>query len=122
MLAEDKKVDRELIIIAGWLHDMGKIMELENHAQHSLEVLEKNGFEVSKKLRDCIINHGSNGNPECEEAKLIQFADKISILHPELVKILVKYSFKKTNSEKEKDLDFIRKLLNQCIDVLRLSF
>ncbi len=118
ILAGDQKIDLELIIIASWLHDLGKIVEMHNHAQHSIAIIKNEGFEISKELEDCILNHGNKGNPICQEAKLIQIADKACIIHPEILEMLVNFSLKKSKEEKTKDLEFIKKLMSDAVELL----
>lgn len=118
ILAEDKNIDKNILEIAGWLHDLGYIINKEDHAKHSLEILEKE-YEINEKLKDCILNHGSDGKPETSEGEIIKVADKLSCLNPDLVKILVKYSLKKDKQQKEKDLEFIRKMCNKGIDLMK---
>jgi len=119
LLAQSRKIDNEVLEIAGWLHDIGKSIENENHAQHSIEILEKQGYEISEILRDCILNHGTHDIPNTEEGKIIHIADKLSTINKDIVKILAKYSLKKDKESKDKDLEFIRKLANQGIDLLK---
>jgi putative nucleotidyltransferase with HDIG domain len=121
ILSNDKKVDRELIEMACWLHDIGKTVAIDNHAEHSLKILEQEGFEVSEKLKDCIINHGSDGNPQCLEAKLIQIADKNFVINPKITEVIANFTLKKSNDEKDKDLEFIRKLANKAVDLLKMA-
>lgn len=89
----------------------------EEHAQHSIEILEKE-YEMSETLKDCILNHGTNEKPKTEEGKIMQVADKVCMLNPELVSLLLKYSLKKNKEEKEKDLEFIRKMCNKAVNLL----
>lgn len=117
LLSKGKKVDKNLILTAGWLHDIGQIEGFDDHAVKGLKLAEKQ-FEISPSLKDCILNHGSGGNPECEEAKLIFLADKISMLHPEFLEFFMKYSAKKTGNPKKKDLDFVKSMLSKVGDLL----
>jgi putative nucleotidyltransferase with HDIG domain len=121
ILANGKKVDIELIETACWLHDIGKTVEMDNHAIHSLEILEKEEFEINEKLKDCILNHGNGGNPQCLEAQLIQIADKACMINPKIIEILTNFTMNKPNEEKTKDLEFVRKLLNNAVDLLKKS-
>jgi HD superfamily phosphodiesterase len=88
ILAEKKNVNKETLEIASWVHDIGKTIDKVDHEKHSIEILEKQ-FELSETLRDCILNHRTYGKPITEEGKLFRIADKISILHPEIVRNLV---------------------------------
>lgn len=118
ILSKDKKIDVELTETACWLHDIGKTIEIENHAVHSIEILEKEGFEITDKLKDCILNHATGGNPQCLEARLIQIADKAFVINPEILEIINNFSLKKSPEEKNKKLEFIKKLANRAVDLL----
>ena len=115
ILARNKTVNNDLLRIAGWLHDIGYVISEENHAEHSLEILEKEGFELNLILRDCILNHGSSGKPETEEGRIIKGADKVSILNPEVVDLFVKNSRKLSKEE----LAFLNKMTSKALDFLR---
>jgi HD superfamily phosphohydrolase YqeK len=59
---------------------VGQVISKEGHAKISLELAEKKFGKLSGGLIDCIANHGSSKNPKTEEGKIIQLADKLSIL------------------------------------------
>lgn len=118
LIAKNRKVEKKILMIAGWVHDIGYLVSKENHAQHSLEMLEKE-FEINNTLKDCILNHGSTGKPETEEGRIIQVADKACMINLDIVKMLVEYSLKKNEFDKDKDFGFIKKMLKQGIDFLR---
>ncbi len=117
LLGENRNIDLDLLEIAAWLHDIG--YSQEGHAQLALKILEKERFEISENLKDCIINHGTKGNPLCEEAKILKIADKLSMVNPEMLKIIIKYSLKKNKDEKEKDLEFIKVMVDLGIKGLK---
>ena len=114
ILAEKKDVDKEMLRIAGWVHDIGKVGGFEGHAKVSVEMLEKD-YELDDKLKDAILNHGSKDKPETEEGKVIQVADKVCFLNPEVVSLLVKYNDKKI---KQGDIDFLKKMVNGAVEFL----
>lgn len=95
-------------MIAAWLHDIGYIINKETHAKHSLEIAKKQ-FTLNKKIEDCILNHGTNGNPKTEEGKIIKIADKASFINPKILEIFLK---------NKKDLPFLRKMINNGVDLL----
>lgn len=117
LLAEGRNVITEDLTIAAWLHDIGQTISRENHAEHSLEIA-KNHFEINKRIEDCILNHGNGKSPETEEGKILQVADKLSVLDRGIAKIIVTYSLKKEKESKAKDLGFISKLANKAIELL----
>jgi len=116
ILSKGKKIDKKLLETAAWVHDIGYSVSDENHAEKSIEILEKKGFELSEKLKDCVLNHGGGGKPKSKEAKILQIADKASTLDSEILKILVKYQ--KDGKFKEDDLKFIRKMSEKANDML----
>jgi len=117
ILAGSKKVDKGLLKIAGWLHDIGQTISMDDHAAHSLKMAEKE-FEIDDKLKDCILNHGNHGEPVCEEAKLINIADKVSMLNPEFIKLFLKDTANKPADKKKKDMDFIKSMLSKAGELL----
>jgi len=118
ILAKNKRVNKKKLEIACWLHDIGRSISEENHPEHSLKILESENYEVDEIVRDCILNHGRSGNPLTQEGKIIQIADKLSVISPEIIKILEKYSFKKSELERKKDLEMIKKMANSGIESL----
>lgn len=80
MLGKLQSLDINLLRIAGFVHDLGYSIEEENHAQHSLELLEQSGYDLTETLKDCILNHGAGFKPLTEEGKVFQIADKLSIV------------------------------------------
>lgn len=113
IIARDRKVDREILQIAGWLHDIGQAIEVDNHAEHSLKLLKN--YEVSEKLKDCILNHGNNGKPKTEEGKIIQIADKVSVLDKEMTKFMFRNNPGKI---KEDYFSFFKMLAEKAIEML----
>ena len=97
-LAEGKKVDKNILIISGWLHDTGRSIGKEGHAENSFKLAEQKFGKLPEKIKDCILNHGRSGKPKSKEAKIIQIADKLSIVEdPRIFKLL--FSKKKYRKE-----------------------
>lgn len=84
-LTEDKTIRNKLIPLA-WIHDLGKTIEDKDHAQHSIEILEKE-FELDEVDRDCILNHGSGGEPKTKEGKIFRYADGLSLFYPKIISL-----------------------------------
>lgn len=116
ILSKGKRVNKKILETAAWIHDIGYSLSEENHAEKSIEILKKKGFEVNEKIEDCVLNHGGGGKPESKEAKLLQIADKASTLDSGILKILIKY--RKKGKFKEGDLKFIRKMSEKANDML----
>ncbi len=112
-----EEVDKELLKIVGWVQDIGRVISEEGHEKHSVEILEKE-YELNETMRDCILNHGSKGEPKTKEGELIQTADKLFVINPELISLLKKHSFGKEKEKRNKDFEFIRRLCNKSVDLL----
>ncbi len=86
-LAEMLGADKEIISIAGWMHDIGAVMEgRENHHIYGAKIAEQKLRELNypedriKKVKKCILNHrGSIDNDrETLEEKIVAEADAMS--------------------------------------------
>ena len=115
ILSQNKKVNKETLNVAGWIHDIGRSINAENHAEHSLEILEKK-FSISPTLKDCILNHGSSEKPKTEEGKIFQLADKSCILNPEFINLLIKYN---RGVLKKEDSTWLEKMTSNSIKLLK---
>ena len=114
ILASKYNASVSTVEISGWLHDIGSTVERFDHAKHSLALLEKDGFEISPLIKDCILNHGTVGKPESKEAKILQMADKLSILSIPVLKLLFQ--------QKEilpSDIEFINKMTDGALTYLK---
>lgn len=76
-----------VFILAGWLHDMGKIIDKENHHLESIKYVNKfmklypEFKEFQSLVEDCILNHRSTGTPKSDYARIFQLADKVALLN-----------------------------------------
>lgn len=86
-LAEELGADKEMVMIAAWLHDIGSIKcGRENHHETGAEIaeekLEELGYpeEKRKLVKECIKNHRSSIDNERNtiEEKIVAEADAIS--------------------------------------------
>ena len=86
-LADELGADKELVSIAGWLHDLGSIIEgRDNHHISGAKIAEKKLRELNyptdkiEKVKKCILNHrGSQGSQrDSLEEKIIAEADVLS--------------------------------------------
>ena len=84
ILTKDKQINIDKLFTLAWVHDIGKIKSEENHAELSLEILKKD-FYLDEVDKDCILNHGSSGNPQTEEGKLFRYADGLSLFTKEII-------------------------------------
>lgn len=90
ILAKKMKANSSVVETAAWVHDIGRVIGSDNHAEHSLKLLEKEGYQIEPMIEDCILNHGSSGQPKSKEAIILQAADKLSILSIPILKLLLK--------------------------------
>ena len=89
-------INKDIFIVAGWIHDMGKLDNKKLHHEYSLSYL--NEFlllyptfkELESVLIDCIQNHRTDGKPLTIEGKLFQIADKIALQNTKWVSFLEK--------------------------------
>lgn len=83
-MIKNTNLDKEIFIIAGWIHDLGRKEDIENHPTISLKYLEKfilENKEIEQKkelIMDCILNHRNSGNPKTIYGKIFKTADKVS--------------------------------------------
>tara|TARA_Y100000310_G_C20671101_1_gene810339 strand:+ start:673 stop:1203 length:531 start_codon:yes stop_codon:yes gene_type:complete len=83
-LCENKNLNKTKLSALAWVHDIGKTISEENHAELSLEILKKDFFLDEVDI-DCILNHGSSGNPKTEEGKIFRYADGLSLFTKEAI-------------------------------------
>lgn len=114
-LAKGKKVDLESLKIACWLHDIGRTVDVEGHAEISINLAEEKFGNLNQIMLDCILNHGSSKNPETREGKIMQLADKLSIMNDfKLFKII----FAK-EKYKDKSISMVNMVSKDLIEVLK---
>ena len=84
-MIKNTDLEPEIFIIAGWIHDLGKLTDKENHHIESLKFLEEFLKENSgcrkweKELIDCVKNHRTRGNPETTYGLVFKTADKVAL-------------------------------------------
>lgn len=86
-LADEFGADKEIVSIAGWLHDIGSIIDgRENHHISGAKIAEEKLRELNypenkiERVKNCILNHrGSQNNKgESLEEKIVTEADVLS--------------------------------------------
>lgn len=74
-----------VFILAGWLHDLGKLIDKEQHHVESMKFMKKflNNHtqykELEEVISDCILNHRTKGNPVTIYGQIFQVADKVAL-------------------------------------------
>lgn len=115
LLAMSVNKQNDLFVVAGWLHDIGNIIDNKNHAKHSLTVLKERGIDVDEVLKDCILNHGDKNEAKTLEGKIFQIADKLSIFDIDTIELFIKHG----GLPMEKDyISFLRMLSESSLVLL----
>lgn len=84
-MVRNTNLNKDIFIIAGWIHDLGKKINKENHHQESIPLLHKfleqnpKYNDIKNELEDCILNHRSHGNPKTIYGLIFKAADKVAL-------------------------------------------
>lgn len=84
-MTNNSNLKKEVFIIAGWIHDIGRKIDKDNHHVISLDFLEKflkqhpEYEELKDLIKDCILNHRTNGVPTTKYGQIFQLADKVAL-------------------------------------------
>jgi HD superfamily phosphodiesterase len=118
IISEGKKLDKNLLEICAWVHDIGYFKgNVPNsdprHSQNSIDLLIREGYNVTDKIKDCILNHGSQGKPKTKEGKILQIAVKFNIIDKDFLEYLI------NKNAGGKEVEFLKKRMNSAIKMLR---
>lgn len=118
MIGKDKKVDKNLLEICAWIHDIGYSLDNSpnndpSHAENSLKLLTNEGYKVTEKIKDCILNHKSNGRPKTNEGKILQIAVKFNIIDKDFLKYLIE------EKAGGKEIKFLKKRTDSALKMLK---
>ncbi len=120
-LADKLGADKEIVIIAAWLHDIGSIVcGRENHhltgAKIAEEKLSELGYPPEKieRVKDCIISHRGSQQilPKTLEAKILIEADTLSAFNDIAGLFQCAFYYEKLSRKEAKD-SVKRKLENK---------
>ncbi len=122
ILANKYNADKEICIIAAWLHDIASITDYKLYEEHHIhgtkiasEILEKFKYDDDKieLVKACILNHrGSIDNKRLsKEEQIIADADAIS--HFDSVPSLLYLAYKERNMNIEDGKNFVRSKLER---------
>jgi HD superfamily phosphodiesterase len=118
IISKGKKLDKEILEICAWIHDIGySVNNLPNndpdHSANSINLLDKEGYEVTDKIKDCVLNHGSKGNPKTQEGKILQIAVKFNIIDKDFLEYII------DNKAKGKEVKFLKKRTDSAVKMLK---
>lgn len=122
ILAIKYNADKEICIIAAWLHDIASITDYKLYDEHHIhgakiasEILKKFKYDDNKieLVKECILNHrGSINNKRLsKEEQIIADADAIS--HFDSVPSLLYLAYKEKNMNIEDGRNFVKSKLER---------
>ena len=118
IIGKGRNLDKKTLEICAWLHDIGySIGNLPNrdpyHAENSIKILIESGFKITDKIKDCILSHGSNGNPKTKEGKILQIAVKFNIIDKDCLDYII------NGKSTENKIEFLEHRANSAIKMLK---
>lgn len=122
ILANKYNADKEICIIAAWLHDIASITDYKLYEEHHIhgtkiasEILRKFGYDDNKieLVKACILNHrGSVDNKRLsKEEQIIADADAIS--HFDSIPSLLYLAYRERNMNIEEGKNFVKSKLER---------
>lgn len=127
MLAEYLGADKELVIIAAWLHDVASITDYNLYKEHHIhgakmakEILEKLGYDKEKIIRvqSCVLNHRGSVSVERLTAEELCVADADAISHFDSVPSLFYLAYVERKMSIEDGIAFVRGKLERSYNKL----
>ena len=127
ILANKYNADKEVCIIAAWLHDIASITDCDLYEEHHIhgakiadEILRKFKYDENKieLVKNCILNHrGSIDNRRLsKEEKIIADADAIS--HFDSIPSLLYLAYKEKKMSIEDGTRFVKSKLERSLNKL----
>ena len=90
-------LNKQIFIVAGWIHDLGKLIDKPNHHIESLKFLNEflelyPKYEgINEEIKDCILNHRTNGEPKTIYGEIFKLADKVSLRNKDWIQWKTKF-------------------------------
>lgn len=122
LLAEKYKADKEVVMIAAWLHDIASVTDYslyELHHVHGAEmaysILKEYGYDSSKihLVQECIRNHRGSVNLEKNSIEELCVADADAISHFDSVPGLLYLAYVQKGMEMEEGKEFVKDKLTR---------
>lgn len=129
-LADKYGADKEIAVIAAWLHDIASITDYslyEEHHIHGAEMAEEilNGFDYDKDkiqlVKKCILNHRGSKPAEKQSAEEVCIADADAISHFDSVPSLFYLAYVKRGLGIREGIDFVKNKLERSYKKLSHS-
>lgn len=125
ILADQYNADKEVVIIAGWLHDIASITDYSLYEEHHIhgakiaqEILERFDYDKIELVKKCIINHRGSvlGEKQTIEEQIVADADAIS--HFDNIPSLLYLAYVKKNMNIEEGTEFVKNKLERSYNKL----
>ena len=127
ILANKYNADKEVCIIAAWLHDIASITDYDLYEEHHIhgakiadEILKQFKYDENKIeiVKNCILNHrGSTNNRRLsKEEQIIADADAIS--HFDSIPSLLYLAYKEKKMSIEDGINFVKSKLERSFNKL----
>lgn len=122
LLAERYGADKEIVMIAAWLHDIASVTDpslYENHHIHGAEIaydlLSRLSYDPSKLpvVQDCIRRHRGSVPGEKQRIEEVCVADADAISHFDNVPGLFYLAYVRKHMELEAGAQFVKEKLNR---------
>lgn len=122
LLAEQYGADKEVVMIAAWLHDIASITDYDLYAEHHIhgarmakEILDKFGYDEEKiaLIQDCIRNHRGSKNMEKRSVEEVCVADADAISHFDSIPSLLYLAYVERQMDIEEGVRFVREKLER---------
>ena len=122
ILAEKYNADKEIVMIAAWLHDVASVTDYalyENHHEHGAEmardILSKFSYDEPKILmvQNCIRNHRGSVHHDKNSIEELCVADADAISHFDSIPSLLHLAYVERQMDIEEGIQFVREKLER---------
>lgn len=130
LLAQKYGADKEIVLIAAWLHDIASITDYafyENHHIYGAEIahviLSELSYEEAKieLVQKCIINHRGSVNSDKESIEELCVADADAISHFDNVPSLLYLAYVEKKMGMEEGIQFVKSKLERSFRKLSVE-
>lgn len=127
ILAEHYGANKEVVMIAAWLHDIASVTDeslYENHHIHGAEmayhILSEQGYDKNKilQVQECIRHHRGNIVSEKRSIEEVCVADADAVSHFENIPALLYLAYVKKGMGLEEGKEFVKEELTRSFEKL----